>query len=85
MPGFSVYLEGACKDQRRKSAWNHFAQCYKTSALATRNTLLVCICELTLILIEPSYSCIMKPKPHDIGATKNHCKESNGTYAQTVF
>ena len=43
------------------------------------------ICGLMFILIESSCLCVKKLKPKDIGATKNNCWESNGTYAQNVF
>lgn len=41
--------------------------------------------ELIFMLIEPSYWCGKKLKPHSIGATKNNSKEFNATYAQNVF
>lgn len=45
----------------------------------------MCICALIFILIEPSYLCVKKLKPYDIGAAKNSCKESNGIYAKIYF
>lgn len=43
------------------------------------------ICELIFILIEPSHMCVKNLRPNGIGATKNNCRKSNGTYAQNVF
>lgn len=43
------------------------------------------ICELIFILIEPSHLCVKNLRPNGIGATKNNCRKSNGTYPQNVF
>lgn len=46
--------------------------------LLKSNELRVYICGWVFILIEP-YSCVKRPKPYSIGATKNNFKESKQT------